>query len=79
MFNDLLKKAYRFCYLTVILFPFLVFSQEVEEKTKLDFQGNYRVRGFNLARDIHTLRQTSATPYDKNAFKTEQQQKNQNI
>ncbi|AXX17044.1 MULTISPECIES: hypothetical protein [Leptospira] len=79
MFNNLSKKAYCFYYLAVILSPSLIFSQEVEEKTKFDFQGNYRVRGFNLARDIYTSRQTSATPYDKGAFKTEQQQRNQNI
>lgn len=77
MSDNLLKKAYLFYFLVLILFPSLLFSQEIEEKTKLDFQGNYRVRGFNLGRDIYTSRQTAATPYDKNTFKTEEEQRNQ--
>ncbi|PJZ71557.1 hypothetical protein CH373_00785 [Leptospira perolatii] len=48
------------------------FAQEIEEKTKLDFQGNYRVRGFNLGRDIYTTRQTPVTPYDRNTFLSQQ-------
>ncbi|RHX92198.1 hypothetical protein [Leptospira stimsonii] len=76
---DLLKKAAFFYCLTYILIPNSIFSQEIEEKTKLDFQGNYRVRGFNLGRDIFTTRQTAATPYDKAAFKTEDQAAQQAI
>ncbi len=43
-------------------------AQEVEEKTKIDFQGNYRVRAFNLGRDIYTSRQTPVTPYNRQTF-----------
>ncbi|TGK27989.1 hypothetical protein EHQ12_13940 [Leptospira gomenensis] len=79
MYIDLLKKAIRLFCPILLLIPFALFSQEIEEKTKLDFQGNYRVRGFNLGRDIYTFRQTPATPYDRNTFKTEEQQANQKI
>lgn len=49
-------------------------AQEVEEKTKIDFQGNYRVRAFSLGRDIYTARQTPVTPYNKETFRKEYDQ-----
>ncbi|EPG74002.1 hypothetical protein LEP1GSC058_3426 [Leptospira fainei serovar Hurstbridge str. BUT 6] len=49
-------------------------AQEIEEKTKIDLQGNYRVRGFNLGRDIYSSRQTPVTPFDKQAFQNQYQQ-----
>ncbi|EPG65180.1 hypothetical protein [Leptospira wolffii] len=60
-------------YIPFLLFTLTIaaqssFAQEVEEKTKIDFQGNYRVRGFSLGRDIYTSRQTPVTPYDRQTF-----------
>ncbi|TGK11760.1 hypothetical protein EHO60_05565 [Leptospira fletcheri] len=49
-------------------------AQEIEEKTKIDIQGNYRVRGFNLGRDIYTSRQTPGTPFDKQTWQNQYQQ-----
>ncbi|TGK07182.1 hypothetical protein EHO59_03480 [Leptospira semungkisensis] len=59
----------RFCILSIFFFAGVSLSaQEVEEKTKIDFQGNYRVRAFNLGRDIYTTRQTPVTPYNRQTF-----------
>ncbi|TGK09191.1 hypothetical protein EHO58_02075 [Leptospira selangorensis] len=68
MLDSSFQKIRIFALVILMLAGVSISAQEVEEKTKIDFQGNYRVRGFNLGRDIYTSRQTPVTPYNRSDF-----------